>query len=113
MACLGLGWASVGTWIFYTFQFVEVVRGTGPLASAAQFIPESLSGLWAALVTGRLLHKADVSWLMVAALSAFTIGCVLSATAPVHETYWANLFVSRVIMPWGYVPHVTCSLGHG
>ncbi len=38
---------------------------------------------------------------MIAALSAFTVGCILSATAAVGLTYLANLFVSMLVMPWG------------
>jgi len=101
MACLALGWSSFGVWIFYTFQFLQAIRHTGPVASAVQLIPEALSGLCAALVTGYLLGRVQVTWLMMAALSAFFAGCVLAATAPVHQTYWANIFLSMLIMPWG------------
>ena len=38
---------------------------------------------------------------MVAAMACFLTGQILLATTPVSQTYWAQTFVSLVIMPWG------------
>ena len=101
MVCLALDWSSFSIWFFYVFQLIEVIRQTRPVGSALQFLPEALSGLCAALVTGYLLSHVNVSFLLVGASTAFTAGCILVATAPAHQTYWANVFVSMLVMAWG------------
>ncbi len=39
--------------------------------------------------------------MMMISMLAFTIGAILVATAPVGQSYWAQTFVSILIMPWG------------
>jgi hypothetical protein len=34
------------------------------------------------------------------------LGSVLFATAPLHQTYWAQAFVSILVMPWGMVSYL-------
>ena len=98
---VGLGWASCGVWAGYTVQLLEELRGVSALMASVQFIPVSVTGGCAALVTGVLLSHWHSSWLMVASMFAFTVGSLLSATAPVEQIYWANIFVGMVITPWG------------
>ena len=38
---------------------------------------------------------------MLISMVAFLVGIVLIATAPVHQTYWAETFLSTVITCWG------------
>lgn len=38
---------------------------------------------------------------MVMAMAAFTTGNILMATAPVGQTYWAQSFVTMLIIPFG------------
>ena len=101
IACVALGWSSFGIWIFYTFQLLEVLRNISPLMAAVQFISQTIMGISAAVATGFLLSRVKSSWLLVGALFAFTAGCVLSATAPVRQIYWANVFVSMMVIAWG------------
>ena len=101
LICLGLGWSSFGVWIFYTYQLIEVLRGVTPLIAATQFIPETISGIAAAVATGYLLSRVRPAWMMFIASTAFFAGCLLSATAPVRQTYWANIFGSMIVMAWG------------
>lgn len=99
---VSLGWASFAIWIFYTFQIIQVLREVSAVMTAVQFIPETISGVIGALVTGHLLGRWKAEWLMVMAMLAFFAGCVLSATAPAHQTYWANTFVTMLVTAWGY-----------
>jgi len=39
--------------------------------------------------------------LMIISLTAFSLGPILLATAPVNQTYWAQVFVSFFVMPFG------------
>lgn len=38
---------------------------------------------------------------MCISMTAFCVGNILLATMPIHQTYWAQTFVSNVITPWG------------
>lgn len=101
LGCIGAGWSSFGIWIFYTWLFMEESRGPSPLLSSAQFIPVAISGFCAAITTGFVLSHIPASVVMLFAMTAFTVGTILIATAPVNQIYWAQTFVSIIVMPWG------------
>ncbi|KAH9203710.1 major facilitator superfamily domain-containing protein [Leptodontidium sp. 2 PMI_412] len=101
LVCVGLGWGSFGIWVFYMWEFMEMLRGETPLMASAYFAPAVVSGFCAALTTGRILHKVGPSVVMLIAMLAFTVGEVLAVIAPVGQTYFAFTFVSILIMPWG------------
>ncbi|OWP02436.1 hypothetical protein B2J93_3224 [Marssonina coronariae] len=101
LGCMAFGWGSFGIWVFYIWQFIEELRDVTPLLGSAMFIPCAFSGLAAALTTGRILHRVGPSLVMMMSMTAFTVGIVLVATAPVGQTYWAQTFVSVCVMPWG------------
>ena len=101
LGCVACGWSCFGIWVYYTWQFYEVLRGVSPLICAAWFVPISISGAIAAVTTGALLGRVKPAWMMTAALTAFTVGAILIATAPVHQTYWVQSFICTIVMPWG------------
>ncbi|KAL2834782.1 major facilitator superfamily domain-containing protein [Aspergillus pseudoustus] len=101
LACVATGWGCFGTWIFYSWRFLLDTRGASPLLASAMFTPPSVSGLIAAFATGYMMSRIRPAWIMCMSLSMFTLGTVLIAIAPVHQTYWALTFVSLVIIPWG------------
>lgn len=101
LGCIGAGWSSFGIWIFYTWLFMDDSRGQTPLLSSAQFAPVAISGFCAAVTTGFVLSHYPASAVMPFAMTAFLVGTILIATAPVEQTYWAQTFVSIIIMPWG------------
>jgi MFS family permease len=97
----GLGWSSFGVWFYYLFRFIQRFRHVSPLDSAAQFASGAISGIIAAVATPYLMHRVPTGWLMAIACFAFLAGCILQATAPIHQSYWSNTFWSFVIMAWG------------
>ncbi|KAI0127744.1 major facilitator superfamily domain-containing protein [Xylariales sp. AK1849] len=101
LGAVSCGWACFGIWFWYTWQFLEELRGISPLLGTAQFSPVAVSGLAAALFTGLLIHRIGPAWVMTGALVAFFVGTTLMATAPVEQTYWAQSFVSIIVQPWG------------
>lgn len=101
LGCVACGWSSFGIWVFYTWRFLENIRGNTPLLAATQFVPPAPSGLAASLVTAYLMGKVKPGWVMFIALSAFTIGSIFMAISPVGQTYWGLTFVSLLVMPWG------------
>ncbi|KAJ9165496.1 Major facilitator superfamily transporter [Coniochaeta hoffmannii] len=103
LAVVSCGWATFGIWFFYVYQIVQEIKGIPPLLSVAWFSPVAVSGAIAAVATGFLLGPAKFSpaVVMTMALAAFTIGIVLIATLPMDQTYWAQLFVCLIVMPFG------------
>ena len=101
LACIGFGWSCFGIWTFYTWQILEVERHLTPLLATAQFSPVAVSGFTAAVLTGLLLHKVGPQRTMLISMIAFTTGVCLMAFAPVNQIYWAQTFVSILVMPWG------------
>jgi hypothetical protein len=57
----------------------------------------------APIFTAWAIPRMSSSSLMIVASSAFFIGSLLQALAPVHQSYWFNTFWSFVVMAWGYV----------
>lgn len=98
---LAAGWGSFGVWIYYTWQLLEVLRNHSPLSAVAQNSPVAVVGLLAAVVTGFLISKLKVSTLLTGATLCFLVGQILVATVPVGQIYWAQTFVSFLIMPIG------------
>ncbi|OAA56772.1 MFS transporter [Cordyceps fumosorosea ARSEF 2679] len=103
LAALVCGWATFGVWTLYLVQILEDIRGLQPLLVSAYFAPAICAGGAAAFVTGKLLGPLQVRppVVMMLALTAFTVGIILTAFAPVHQIYWGQIFVSMLIMPFG------------
>jgi len=107
LLCVAFGWATFGIWIWFIVQFLQVARHTSPLWSVAMLFPSSITGTLASFVAGFLVRKIHASWLMVISMTAFCIGTVLVATQPIDQTYWAQTFISVLIMPFGMDMNMT------
>lgn len=101
LGCMACGWGCFGIWVFYLWQQLEVLRGASPLLASAYLSPLVISGIVAALTTGFLLGHVRPPWLMMIAMMAFLTSSVLMATAPVHQIYWAQIFVTCILAPFG------------
>lgn len=98
MALVGIGWGSFGIWIHFCWRFLLEVRGQTPLLISAEFVPAMICGLLAAGVTGFMLTHTPVSFTIMVSMLAFFIGELVAAFQPAHQTYWAQMFVSILIM---------------
>ena len=101
LSATAAGWASFGIWLYYMWQFLQQLRHHSPLVASAENSPSAITGFIASVVTGFLISKLPVPYIMVLALVAFCITPILSATMPVDQTYWAQAFVSTLIIPFG------------
>ncbi|KXL44957.1 hypothetical protein M433DRAFT_6072 [Acidomyces richmondensis BFW] len=101
LACVACGWANFGIWAYYVWEILEVLRGASPLLASAYLSPLVVSGAVAAVFTGWLLGHIKPAWLMVIALSMFLTGNLLVATLPPHQVYWAQIFVTTIVAPFG------------
>lgn len=105
LGCIAAGWSSFGVMIYYFFQFNMVIKGNTGLLATAKFSGAAVSGAIASVVTGFLLNRFSPSIIMFCAMAAFTTGLALLATAPVNQTYWAQIFLTSIITPWGMYVH--------
>jgi MFS family permease len=101
LGCTAAGWGCFSVWVFYTIQILEVLRGWDALLTSAAFAHAPISGLIASLLTGYLMSKIKPHSIMLISMCGFFVGSVLMATAPVEQIYWANTFLSILIMPFG------------
>lgn len=103
LSAVACGWATFGVWTLYLVQLLQEIRHLTPLLTTVWFIPVVCSGACAAVVTGKLLGPLQVKppYVMIMALLAFTIGIILTATAPADQIYWGQTFVSMLVMPFG------------
>ncbi|KAJ2986124.1 hypothetical protein NUW58_g5176 [Xylaria curta] len=101
LAAVGCGWGCFGIYIFYIWEFYEVLRGASPLLATAWHSPIFVSGIAAALTTGLIIHRVGPAVVMALALLAFTVGVTLIATAPINQAYWLQTFLCNVIITWG------------
>lgn len=100
LAIIGLGWASFGVWLLYLWQFLEGLRGLSAVHASFQITPLGLVGVFAGVSTGFLLSHMRTSRILLIAVTCFTIGSLLLATAPVEQTYWGQTFIAMLVMPW-------------
>lgn len=101
LSCVACGWACFGIFLFYIWQFFELLRDATPLLASAWYSTNAVSGAGAAILTGLFLDRVGAPLAMVLALLAYLVGTVLLATAPVRQTYWAQTFLCLVIIPFG------------
>lgn len=101
LGCVACGWGAFGTWIWYFWRFGMEYRDRTPLLASAEFVPAAPLGIVACFVTGLLITRLRPGWIMVMSMTAFTLGNVFTAIAPVHQTYWALTFVCLLVIPWG------------
>ncbi|KAK9772731.1 putative Major facilitator superfamily (MFS) profile domain-containing protein [Seiridium cardinale] len=101
LATTAAGWGCFSVWVFYSFQYLEVLRGWTPLLAAASHGPGPLTGLFASLLVARYMMRVGPHWIMLISMVAFFTGSLLMATAPVDQIYWGNTLFSVLIMPFG------------
>ncbi|ORY15286.1 hypothetical protein BCR34DRAFT_478185 [Clohesyomyces aquaticus] len=99
LTCIFVGWSSHGIWNYYLFLFLEHLREHSALLASAETAPVAFTGFLFALSTVWLLKRIGVAYVMFIAMTFFMLGALLLATMPLHQTYWAQTFISVLIMP--------------
>ncbi|PZD38946.1 MelB, Na+melibiose symporter transporter [Pyrenophora tritici-repentis] len=101
LTCIMCGWAAFGIWVYYYFQFLQRLRGESPLLTIAHTCPVAISGFIAAITTGHVISRIGPGWVMLISMLAFLTGNILVATMPIQQIYWAQAFVTTLVIPWG------------
>jgi MFS family permease len=101
LACTTVGWGCFSAWVFYTFQFLIVLRHWSPLIASASFAGIPLVGLLASILVAFLLRRVTPYRVMLVAMAAFLAGSALMAFAPVDQIFWIQTFLSIILIPIG------------
>ncbi|KAI5477860.1 hypothetical protein MNV49_005845 [Pseudohyphozyma bogoriensis] len=102
LLALMFGWASFGTFLFYTPQFIANIRGVSkPLAVSAEMVPLAPGGIAAALLTIVLFPRVPGHVIFAIALAAFTVGNLFMAVTPPEQNYWYMIFWACLLVVWG------------
>ncbi|KAF2681417.1 MFS general substrate transporter [Lentithecium fluviatile CBS 122367] len=99
LTCIAVGWASHGIWAYYLYLFLEHLRGHSALLTSAETSPVAVTGVLFAFSTVWLIQRVGVSYVMLISMTCFMAGSLLLATMPLAQTYWAQTFVSVLLMP--------------
>ncbi|KAF2705731.1 MFS general substrate transporter [Pleomassaria siparia CBS 279.74] len=99
LICIIAGWASHGVWAYYLYLFLEHLRGHSALLTSAETSPVAITGVFFAFSTVYLIKHFGVSVVMLLSMTLFALGSLLLATMPLYQTYWAQTFISVLIMP--------------
>ncbi|KAF1958013.1 MFS general substrate transporter [Byssothecium circinans] len=99
LTCIVAGWASHGIWAYYLYLGLEHLRGHTALLTSAETSPVAITGVLFAFSTVWLIQRFGVSYVMFIAMTCFMTGSLLLVTMPIDQTYWAQTFVSVLIMP--------------
>jgi MFS family permease len=67
----------------------------------AHICPVAISGFIAGVTTGRVISRIGPGWVMLISMMAFMLGSIIVATMPIRQVYWAQAFVTTLIIPWG------------
>lgn len=102
LATMALAWASFGVLIYYLVNFTIQLRGDSLLSTAAQFSPILITGVLASYLNTFLLRLGvPPTDTLSLSLIWFTVGNILLATMPVHQTYWEQAFWIYILAPFG------------
>ncbi|CAF3211761.1 unnamed protein product [Rotaria sp. Silwood2] len=100
LVSMALGWSSFGIFIYYIVQFLQVIRGASALLTTAMMSPVTISGLVATISVSQIYGRLPAHFLLMGAMVFFCLSNTLIATAPAHQTYWAQVFVSTLVAPF-------------
>ncbi|KAH8669151.1 putative transporter [Xylariales sp. PMI_506] len=102
LATMALAWASFGVLVLYLVNFITQLRDETILSTAAQFTPVPFAGFAASYLNSVLLSHG-ISPIDILAFSCiwFIVGNTLSATMPVHQSFWRQVFWVNVLAPLG------------
>jgi EmrB/QacA subfamily drug resistance transporter len=91
------GAAGVAMWYFITLYEQEVL-GMGPTAAGLGFVPHTLTLVFAARLSGRLLARIEPRRIMAAGMLTATVGFLLQSRASVDGTYVLDVMIPGVII---------------
>lgn len=101
LGCMSMGWSSFGIFMYYSVQFLEMIRHVSPLSTTAMLTPLVVFGIVATITVSQLYGRVPAHYLLMASMIFFCAGNILIATAPTNQTYWAQVFVATILTPFG------------
>jgi hypothetical protein len=98
MVVLFLAFMSIGIYLWYAWNFLHTFRGFNPVQGGLAYLPLTVLGTAAAFVAGWAVSRFPAQAILGVGCVAAIGANVLLATTPVHQTYWAMIFPSMILI---------------
>jgi len=92
---------AVGIVIWYINVWNLEIRGFSQLLDAACYTPLAVGGAVAAIASGKAIRHMPAQYILAIGGIASTVGCILVATQPKNQIYWAQTFPALTVVAMG------------
>ena len=89
---------SYGIALWYLVAWQQIVRHWTVLEFAAGLVPHAIFGGLAAPVAAWLIPRLAAQWILAFGALVVLLSCILLATMPAQQTYWAQVFPATILM---------------
>lgn len=92
---------SVGILIWYITLYNQVLRHYTIFASSATYVPLAVMGAVAAFASSYAIPRLPAQFILAIGSTASCIACILVATTPAQQVYWAQIFPAVILTAFG------------
>ncbi|OGM49823.1 efflux pump antibiotic resistance protein [Aspergillus bombycis] len=92
-----LNYMAVGTLIWYQVLWLQEVWHWSPLHFAVGWTPFAICATAAASLAAWLIPRLAAQWILAIGTVTILVSTVLTATVPLQQSYWAQIFPSVVL----------------
>lgn len=88
---------SVGIALWYMVAWQQLVRGWTVLHLAIGWLPYAIGATIAVLLAAWLIPRLEAQYILAFGCTTSILACVLLATMPEQQSYWAQIFPATVL----------------
>ncbi|KAG0649214.1 putative MFS-type transporter [Hyphodiscus hymeniophilus] len=92
---------AVGIVLWYVTLYNQVLRHYTIFASAATYVPLAVMGAVAAFLSSWAVSRLPAQYILACGSLASCGACILVATSPARQIYWAQLFPAMILTAFG------------
>lgn len=92
---------SIGIVIWYVNLYNQVIRNYTIFSSSATYAALAVTGVIAAFGSSWAIPRMPAQYILAFGSFASCVACVLVATTPAHQTYWAQIFPALLCTAFG------------
>ena len=101
VTAMSFGWMSFGIFLYYTTNFILIIRKELPLSAVAEMAPLVIGGLFATASVGIFIPKVPAQYIFGVSMFSFFIGNLLMSFAIYSKVYWAFIFPACLLVVGG------------
>lgn len=92
---------AIGILIWYIILYNEVLRNYTILETAAGYVTLAIMGVIAAFGSSWAIPRMPAQYILAFGSLASCVACILVATTPAHQIYWAQVFPALILTAFG------------